>query len=82
MGQEIKAQTLNSKCTYRSLFHLLAQILQMEDLIFVLTIFHSNTIQAWVPRCQFTTNSTYLTVDFYLPNSRESDKYRDKYMLN
>ena len=46
MGQEIKAQTLNSKCTYRSLFHLLAQILQMEDLIFILTIFRSNTIQA------------------------------------
>lgn len=74
MGQEKKAQTLNSKCTYRSLFHLLAQILQMEDLIFILTIFRSNTIQAWVPRCQFTTNSTYLTVDFYSSNSRDSDK--------
>ena len=82
MGQEIKAQTLNSKCTYRSLFHLLAQILQMEDLIFILTIFRSNTIQAWVPRCQFTTNSTYLTVDFYSSHFRESDKCRDKYMLN
>jgi hypothetical protein len=81
-GQEIKAQTLNSKCPYRSLFHLLAQILQMEDLIFILTIFRSNTIQAWVPRCQFTTNSTYLTVDFYSSNFRESDKCRDKYMLN
>lgn len=82
MGQEIKAQTLNSKYTDRSLFHLLAQIPQMKDLIFIVKIFQSNTIQAWVPKCQFTTNSTYLTVDFYSSNSGKPDTYRDKYMLN
>lgn len=50
MGQEIKAQTLNSKYTDRSLFHLLAQIPQMKDLIFIVKIFQSNTTEALSPK--------------------------------